>query len=1045
MTKFFITRPIFASVLSIIIVLAGLAAALKLPIAQYPQIAPPTVLVTATYPGASADTLSKTVAAPIEEQLSGVEGLLYFNSSADSSGTLTITATFEVGTDINQATFNVSNRVNIALPRLPDEVRRTGLVVQKRSNDILLVVMLTDKLKKYDPLYLSNYATLNVLDEIKRIKGVGDANIFGAQDYSMRIWLRPDRMAQLGVTTTDIANAISIQNAQYAAGKIGQEPSPSSQQIVYTVTAKGRLIEPSEFGNIIIRADGPRGVLYLKDVARIELGSQSYNVRTSLDGLPGVGIPIFLQTGANALETAKSIKDKMAELKQRFPEGVDWEVPYDTSDFVKSSITEVVKTLGEAMLLVVLVVYVFLQSWRATLIPLIAVPISLIGTFAGLWIFGFSINTLTLFAMVLSIGIVVDDAIVVLENVERLMTEEKLSPLLAAIKSMEQVSGAVVAIVLVLCAVFVPIAFLGGIAGEMYRQFAVTVAVAVVISGIVALTLTPALCAILLKSVHGESKFFKPFNRGFEKLTNFYAATVNLTLHHRIIGTLVFGAIIALVVILLRSVPGSFVPAEDQGYVVTAVIMPDGATLSRTSKTTESVRAAISKDPAVAHEFVVNGFDLIGGGNKTSAATMFVRLTDWAARETTAEDIVKKLFGIGMQQPDGLAIAFNPPAIRGLGSSGGFEVYVQSRSDSNPMHLSAVVNSFTDALKAEKRLTGINTFFRPTVPQLFVEVDEAKAISQGVPVADIYNTLQSTMGSLYVNDFNKSGRTYRVQLQAEAEYRMKAEDLGKVYVRSNKGQMIPLSALSKVSNIVGAEQLERYNGLLSAKVLGAGASGVSSGEAISMVEKIAAQNLPDGYQIAWTGQAYQEKRTGSAAIYAFAFAIIMVFLILAAQFETWALPLAVIMAVPFALAGALLAVLLRGMPNDIYFQIGLITLVGLAAKNAILIVEFASQKMEAGMPVAQAALEAARMRFRPIVMTSMAFVLGIVPLVLATGAGAAARRSMGTGVFGGMILATFVATIFIPLFFTWLSNTHVDRKHHDKGLVPDVDHSKETV
>ena len=1031
MTRFFITRPIFASVLSIIIVLAGLAAALKLPIAQYPQIAPPTVLVTATYPGASADTLSKTVAAPIEEQLSGVEGLLYFNSSADSSGTLTITATFEVGTDINQATFNVSNRVNIALPRLPDEVRRTGLVVQKRSNDILLVVMLTDKQKKYDPLFLSNYATLNVLDDIKRIKGVGDATIFGAQDYSMRVWLRPDRMSQLGVTTTDIANAIRSQNAQYAAGKIGQEPSPSSQQLVYTVTAKGRLIEPSEFGNIVIRADGPRGVLYLKDVARIELGSQSYNVRTSLDGLPGVGIPIFLQSGANALDTAKSVKEKMTELKHRFPAGVDWEVPYDTSDFVKSSITEVVKTLGEAMILVVLVVFLFLQSWRATLIPLIAVPISLIGTFAGLWIFGFSINTLTLFAMVLSIGIVVDDAIVVLENVERLMTEEKLSPMKAAIKSMEQVSGAVVAIVLVLCAVFVPVAFLGGIAGEMYRQFAVTVAVAVVISGVVALTLTPALCAILLKSVHEESPFFKPFNRAFEKLTNLYTSAVNLTLHHKLMGTLVFAAIIALVVVLLRSVPGSFVPAEDQGYVVTAVIMPDGATLSRTSKTTEAVRSAIAKDPAVAHEFAVNGFDLIGGGNKTSAATMFVRLKDWAERKTTAGDIVKKLFGIGMQQPDGIAIAFNPPAIRGLGSSGGFEVYVQSRSDTDPMHLSTVVNSFTEALKSEKRLTGINTFFRPTVPQLFVEVDEAKAISQGVPVADIYATLQSTMGSLYVNDFNKSGRTYRVQLQAEAQYRMKADDLGKVYVRSNGGQMVPLSALSKVSHVVGAEQLERYNGLLSAKVLGGGASGVSSGETIQMVEDIAAQNLPDGYQIAWTGQAYQEKRTGSAAIFAFGFAIIMVFLILAAQFETWALPLAVIMAVPFALAGALLAVLFRGMPNDIYFQIGLITLVGLAAKNAILIVEFASQKMEAGMPVAQAALEAARMRFRPIIMTSMAFVLGIVPLVLATGAGAAARQSMGTGVFGGMLLATFVATIFIPLFFTWLSNTHVDRKHHD--------------
>lgn len=1042
MTKFFITRPIFASVLSIIIVLAGLAAALKLPIAQYPQIAPPTVLITANYPGASAETLSKTVAAPIEEQLSGVEGLLYFNSSADSSGALTITATFEIGTDVNQATFNVSNRVNIALPRLPDEVRRTGLVVQKRSNDILIVPMLTDKKKLHDPLYLSNYATLNVLDEIKRIKGVGDASIVGGQDYSMRIWLRPDRMAQLGVSTTDIANAIRAQNAQYAAGKIGQEPSPDSQQLVYTVTAKGRLIEPSEFGNIIIRANGPRGVLYLKDVARIELGSQSYNVRTALDGLSGVGILVFLQTGANALDTAQAVKDKMNELKLRFPKGVDWETPYDTSDFVKSSISEVVKTLAEALVLVVLVVYLFLQNWRATLIPLIAVPISLIGTFAGLWIFGFSINTLTLFAMVLSIGIVVDDAIVVLENVERLMSEEKLSPIKAAVKSMEQVSGAVIAIVLVLCAVFVPVAFLGGIAGEMYRQFAVTVAVAVVISGIVALTLTPALCAIILKSVHEESKFFKPFNRGFEKLTNFYTSTVNLTLHHRIIGAVVFAGVIALVAILLRVVPGSFVPPEDQGYVITAVIMPDGATLSRTTKTTEAVRTEIAKDPAVATEFAIYGLDLIGGGNKTNAATMFVRMTDWDERKTTADDIVAKLFGIGAQQSDGMAIAFNPPAIRGLGSSGGFELYVQSRGSSDPLLLSNVVNNFMGELRKEKTLTGINTFFRPTVPQLFVEVDEAKAISQGVAVSDVYDTLQSTMGSLYVNDFNKSGRTYRVQLQAEAEYRMKAEDLGKVYVRSNTGKMVPLSALSKVSSIVGAEQLERYNGLLSAKVMGSGAAGVSSGDAIKLVEKVAAEKLPDNYQVTWTGQAYQEKRTGSAAILAFGFAIIMVFLILAAQFETWALPLAVIMAVPFALAGALLAVLIRGLPNDIYFQIGLITLVGLAAKNAILIVEFASQKMEEGLPVAQAALEAAKMRFRPIVMTSMAFVLGIVPLVIATGAGAAGRRSMGTGVFGGMIVATFVATIFIPLFFTWLSNTHVDRKHHDKDL---VDHSKETV
>ena len=1017
--------------LSIIIVLAGLAAAFKLPIAQYPQIAPPTVTITASYPGASADTLAKTVAGPIEEQLSGVDNLLYFNSSADSSGTLVITATFEVGTNVDQATFNVSNRVNIATPRLPDDVRRNGLIVQKKSNDILLVVMLTSKDAKHDRLYLSNYATLNVLDELKRVKGVGDALIFGGQDYAMRIWLRPDRMAQLGVSSSDVAAAIAAQNNQYAAGKIGQEPAPSSQQLVYTVSAKGRLLDPAEFGNIIIRADGPRGLLYLKDVARVELGAQSYNVTSALDGQAGVAIPIFLQTGANALDTAQGIKAKMAELTGRFPAGMVYTIPYDTSDFVKATIEEVFKTFAEALVLVVLVVFLFLQSWRATLIPIIAVPISLIGTFAGLYLFGFSINLLTLFAMILAIGIVVDDAIVVLENTERLMREENLAPLPAAIKSIQQVSAAVVAIVLVLCAVFVPVAFQGGIAGELYRQFAVTVAIAVVISGVVALTLTPALCAMILQKNHAENRFFQAFNRGFSRFSNFYTHTVALTLKHKIIGGLAFAGIVLACVVLFMKVPGSFVPAEDQGYVVTIVVMPDGATLSRTTKTTEAIRSAIAQDPAVAHEFAVNGLELLTGANKTNAATMFVRLKDWSLRETSADQIVGKLFGIGMSQPDGLAFAVNPPAIRGLGTAAGFEVYVQSQRDTDPIKLAAVMNNLMEAMGKDPSLTPPKTFFRPTVPQLLIEVDEAKAISQGVRIADIYTTLQSTMGSYYVNDFNKNGRTYRVQLQAEAQFRMQAEDLGKVYVRSQpsasapNGNMIPLSALSKVSNRVGAEQLERYNGLLSAKVFGAGAPGVSSGDAIKAVERIAASNLPDGYQIAWTAQAYQEKRTGSAAVFAFGFAIIMVFLILAAQFETWALPLAVIMAVPFALAGAFLAVLLRGMPNDIYFQIGLITLIGLAAKNAILIVEFASQKMEQGMPVAEAALEAARLRFRPIVMTSMAFVLGIVPLVVASGAGAAARRSMGTGVFGGMLLATFVATIFIPLFFTWLSGKHV--------------------
>ncbi|MEY3797892.1 MAG: multidrug efflux system protein, partial [Pseudomonadota bacterium] len=555
-----------------------------------------------------------------------------------------------------------------------------------------------------------------------------------------------------------------------------------------------------------------------------------------------------------------------------------------------------------------------------------------------------------------------------------------------------------------------------------------------VISGVVALTLTPALCAMILQKNHAENRFFQAFNRGFSRFSNFYTHTVALTLKHKIIGGLAFAGIVLACVVLFMKVPGSFVPAEDQGYVVTIVVMPDGATLSRTTKTTEAIRSAIAQDPAVAHEFAVNGLELLTGANKTNAATMFVRLKDWSLRETSADQIVGKLFGIGMSQPDGLAFAVNPPAIRGLGTAAGFEVYVQSQRDTDPIKLAAVMNNLMEAMGKDPSLTPPKTFFRPTVPQLLIEVDEAKAISQGVRIADIYTTLQSTMGSYYVNDFNKNGRTYRVQLQAEAQFRMQAEDLGKVYVRSQpsasapNGNMIPLSALSKVSNRVGAEQLERYNGLLSAKVFGAGAPGVSSGDAIKAVERIAASNLPDGYQIAWTAQAYQEKRTGSAAVFAFGFAIIMVFLILAAQFETWALPLAVIMAVPFALAGAFLAVLLRGMPNDIYFQIGLITLIGLAAKNAILIVEFASQKMEQGMPVAEAALEAARLRFRPIVMTSMAFVLGIVPLVVASGAGAAARRSMGTGVFGGMLLATFVATIFIPLFFTWLSGKHV--RHH---------------
>jgi HAE1 family hydrophobic/amphiphilic exporter-1/multidrug efflux pump len=992
-----------------------------LPISQYPEIAPPTVIISASYPGASAETLAKTVAAPIEEQLSGVENLMYFNSTASANGSLSITATFEVGTDVDMATVNVNNRVKIAEPRLPDVVRQYGVTVQKRSNDILMVAAITSPEGTRTPLYLSNYALVNILDDLKRIPGVGDAQIFGALDYSMRLWLRPDRMAQLGVTTTEISNAIAAQNKQNAAGKIGQEPAPNGQQLVYTVTAKGRLTTPEQFGNIVIRADGPKGALYLKDVARVELGAQNYDASTALMGKPVVGVGIFLQSGANALDVAKKVKLRMDELKQKFPSDVDYVVPFDTTKFVQASITEVVHTLVEALVLVAIVVFVFLQNWRATVIPLVAVPVSLIGTFAGLWLFGFSINTLTLFAMVLAIGIVVDDAIVVLENVERLMWEEKMAPKEAAIEAMREVSSAVVAIVLVLCAVFIPVAFLGGIAGMLYKQFAVTVAISVTLSGIVALTLTPALCALLLQPKHEEPAIFRPFNRLFERFTKSYTDTVNKTLHHRIIGTVACVVILGGSFFMFRAVPGGFVPAEDQGYLISALMLPDGASLQRTRATGDQFQSMIKQDEAVDRVFVIAGNDIIGGGMKPNAGTVFIPLKDWDERKAGADDLAKKFMGMGMMLPDGLGLVFNPPAIRGLGNAGGFEAYIQARGDADPQKLSGVVQQFMEGLKKRQELVGINTFFRPTSPQLSVEVNEAKAISMGIAVSDVYQTLQATMGTLYVNDFNLNGRTYRVQLQADGQFRSKPEDLGRVYVKSSSGSMVPVSALIKVKSVVGPEQLERFNGFLSAKVMGSSVPKVSTGDAIKIVEEVAKETLPAGYELEWTGQAFQEKRTGTTSAVAFGFGIIMVFLILAAQYEKWSLPLAVILAVPFALFGALAAVMIRGMPNDIYFQIGLVVLIGLAAKNAILIVEFAAQKRAEGLGVLEAALEGARLRFRPIVMTSLAFILGVFPLVKATGAGAAARKSMGTGVFGGMLAATFIATIFIPMFFTWLS------------------------
>ena len=1046
LSRFFIERPVFATVLSVIIVLAGAVSAYILPVAQYPEIAPPTVTVTAVYPGASAETLARTVAAPIEEQLSGIEGMLYFNSSSSSNGQVQITATFEVGTDVDKATFNVNNRVQLATPRLPEEVRRNGVTVAKRSQNILLVVALNSPGGSKDTLFLSNYATLNVVDELKRVPGTADVTIFGARDYAMRVWLRPDRMAQLGLTTADVTAAIAAQNAQYAAGKIGAEPAPAGQQLTYTVTAQGRLLEPEQFGAIVLRSGGPNGVLRLSDVARIELGAQSYDATNFVNGKPAIALAVFLQSGANALNVADAIKKRMETLqRERFPEDVGYLIPYDTTRFVSASINEVLRTIIEAALIVVLVVFVFLQTWRATLIPMLAVPVSLIGTFAGLWLFGFSINTLTLFAMVLAIGIVVDDAIVVLENVERLIREEGLSPLEASIEAMREVQGAVIGIVLVLCAVFIPVAFLGGIAGQLYRQFAVTVAIAVVLSGVVALTLTPALCAALLKAHHGTrqgvlARAFEAFDAGFGWITRRYLGAVHLALRHRLVAMLLFVGMVAVSVLLLLRVPGSFVPPEDQGYIISAVALPDGATLERTASTTETLRQrVVPANPAIENFFVVNGFDLIGGGNKANSATIFAPMKPWSERSQTSPELARAVSGAGFGLPDGIAFAFVPPAIQGLGQSGGYEVYVQGRGDPDPQRLAAITQQFVGALNAHPKLNGNNTFYRPTVPQLRVEVDREKALALGVNPAEVFQTLQAQMGSLYVNDFNRFGRTYRVTIQADAAYRSRPEDLGATFVRSSTtGAMIPLKALISVSNIVGPEQIDRFNGYIAAKILGSAKPGFSSGEAIAAVEQVAREVLPPGYNAEWTGVAFQEKRTGQASIFAFAFAIVMVYLILSALYERWGVPLSVLLAVPFALAGALGAVMLRQMNNDIYFQIGLVVLIGLAAKNAILIAEFAMQGMQQGRSAIEAAAEAARLRFRPIVMTSLAFVLGVVPLVTATGAGAAARQSMGTGVFGGMIVATFVAPIFVPLFYSLLARRARPSHEHpeDRLAVP---------
>ena len=1031
--EFFVRRPIFASVLSLIVVLAGLLAFKVLPVAQYPQIAPPVATITVSYLGASAETLIKTVAAPIEEEINGTDNLLYYSSTASSTGLLTINVTFEPGSDPDLCIINLTNRVKIAESRLPDDARRLGVIVKKRSNDILMAMSVISKDGTRDSIYLSNYASINLVDEIKRVPGVGDAGVFGARDYSMRVWLQPDKMSRLGVTTGDVTKAIRATNNQYAAGRLGQEPTPDGQAFSVPIITAGRLSTPEEFGEIILRSGGAAGTLRLRDVARLELGAQSYEQQATLDGKTAVGIRIFLAPGANALDVADAVKAKVAALSKRFPAGVDYEIPFDTTRFVKASISEVEHTLFEAGLLVVLVVFLFLGSWRATLIPMLAVPVSLIGTFAGLWLFGFGINTLTLFAMVIAIGIVVDDAIVMLENVERLMHEKGMTPFDAAIASVREVGGAIIAIVLVLVSVFLPVAFLGGIAGALYRQFAITVAVAVVISGFVALTLTPALCALILRPRDAEAPTGNRFLRWFEARFNAVAAwhgrTVRWLLDHPKTALGLFVAILAANVVLIRLIPRGFIPSEDQGYVLGVVSLPDGASVSRTRTYMAEIVPEIMATPApkseVFHAFAISGFDLIGGGEKTNAGTIFIPLIPWDQRKYSAEQLSGMLTGAVAKSSKGMCFVVNPPPIRGIGSAGGFEFYLQARDDDDPAKLGKVLDGLLAALRKRPELAGINTFYRTTVPQYAAEVDQVRAAALGVGLPDIYDALQTTIGSVYVNDFTRAGRTYRVLMQSEPSDRMALKDVGRVHVRAGDGSMVPLTSLVTVRESYGPDQIERYQGFVAARVIGGSVPGVSSSDALRIVEETAAENLPPGYELDWTAQALQEKRSATSAVPAFSMALLMVFLILAALYEKWSLPVGVILTVPFALLGALVAIFVRGSANDIYFQIGLVTLIGLAAKNAILIVEFAVKARDEGKNAAEAAIEAARIRFRPLVMTSMAFVLGVVPLVIAAGAGAGARRSMGTGVFGGMLFDTFVATLFIPLFFKVLTG---DRK-----------------
>jgi multidrug efflux pump len=1034
LSRFFIDRPIFGSVLSIFIFLAGAIAMWKLPVSEYPEVVPPSVVVRAVYPGANAKVVAETVAAPLEEQINGVENMLYMSSQATADGTMQLTVTFKVGTNVDQAQVQVQNRVSQALPRLPEAVRQVGVTTAKSSPDLTMVVHLLSPDSRYDTVYLRNYAVLNVKDVLARIPGAGQVIAFGGGDYAMRIWLDPQKAAARNLTAGDIVRAVREQNVQAAAGVVGAPPAGKGADVQLSIDAVGRLVTEEQFGDIVVKTSAEGAPVRLKEVARIELGATDYSLKSLLNNKAAVAMAIFQAPGSNALQLSADVRRSMEELKRDFPQGVDYQIVYDPTMFVRDSIKAVVKTLFEALALVVLVVIVFLQTWRASIIPLLAVPVSIVGTFGVMLIAGFSINALSLFGLVLAIGIVVDDAIVVVENVERNI-EAGLTPRAAAHKAMEEVSGPIVAIALVLVAVFVPIAFVSGLSGQFYRQFALTIAISTVISAINSLTLSPALAALLLEP-HDAPKdrfarildallgwFFRPFNRFFRRSAAAYGGGVSRVVRHKAIALLVYAALIGVTVYMFQKVPAGFVPAQDKQYLVGFAQLPDGASLERTEEVIRRMSQIGLDHPGVRDSVAFPGLSIQGFTNSSNAGIVFFGLKDFGERATpdlSGFAIAGQLNGKFAQIEDAFVLVFLPPAVMGLGTIGGFKLQIEDRADLGYEELYAATQALVGRAWQTPGLAGVFSGYQINVPQLFADIDRVKAKRMGVSLTDVFETMQVYLGSLYVNDFNRFGRTYQVKVQADAPHRAQVQDIAQLKVRNAAGEMVPIGALMKVSPSFGPERVQRYNAYLSADVNGGPAPGYSSGQAQAIMEQLARETLPNGITFEWTDLTYQQILAGNTAVLVFPLCVILVFLVLAAQYESFRLPLAVILIVPMCLLCAIVGVWLAGKDNNIFTQIGFFVLVGLACKNAILIVEFARELEQRGMDAYAAARESCRLRLRPILMTSLAFIMGVFPLVVSVGAGAEMRQAMGVAVFSGMIGVTVFGLFLTPVFYVLL-------------------------